>query len=611
VTNAPSWGRLPYVAAIAGVSLVLIATADTGARFGAEWSEFVFWIGVLGLFLPGAIRIVLPATSRVERIGCVIIIGGGTYLLKVLYSPVQFVFGDEFSHLRTAQDILLSGHLFSPNPLLIVSPFYPGLELATTALVNLTGLSLYGAGLIVVGVARLILCLSLFLLAERITGSTRIGGLAVVLYAANPNFAFWSAQYAYESLSLPIAVFLLYLAARRARETVRQRSFEIALAITLFALVVIHHLTSYAMCAVLIAWMAVSFVLNRLGHRISWFHLRFPNADTFRPPVRVALAGIVWSVTWLVVVAPATFRYLDPVIGGAMHNVLQIVIGERSIKPFFRGDPSLVSPVWERVIAFGAVGALSLTLLVALARYFSRMHAWPRFRTSSLALTFALAAALYYPAQVLRLSGTASEISNRSGEFLYLPMGILLAAAIGYFWLGRRSNRRRVVPAVAFATLLFAAGVIIGMPRWARMPGPYLVSGDTRAIQSESLALGSWFPEMFGTGNAVVADTTNQLVLGSYGDQNMLHGLSFIYFSPELDARDRAEIQTAGTQFIVVDQRMTLMLPVGGYYYEVGEPGAGHHTAPITIGQLTKFESLPGARQVFDSGDIAIYALVG
>ena len=69
-----------------------------------------------------------------------------------------------------------------------------------------------------VGVARLLLVLALYLFFARVSGSTRIAALATLLYMANPNFVYFGAIVAYESLALPLAsVVLLAVALRSIR----------------------------------------------------------------------------------------------------------------------------------------------------------------------------------------------------------------------------------------------------------------------------------------------------------------------------------------------------------------------------------------------------------
>lgn len=583
----------------AAAGLLTIAIADTGARFSAGWSEAVFWIGLLTLFVPPAIRLALPRISRGERIGCVVLIGLGLYVVKVLQGPVQFDFGDELTHWRTAVDILATGRLFHENPLSIVSPSYPGLELVTAAVASVTGLSIYAAGVIVLGVARLVLMVALFLVIEQLSGSARVAGLASLVYAGNPNFLFFSSQFAYESLSLPLAIFIVYLAVRRGRSRDSHRPFDLVILATGLALVMTHHLTTYALLALLGLWSLIAFVARR-RHR-----------SALPAPTKMAFVIAVWATVWLFVFAPTTFQYLVPVVGGAMHDVLRFAVGDLSIKPFFSGDPLLASPPWERVVAFSAVALIAGALSISLVLFFQRVRTWRRYRVNSIAYAFALGGLLYFPVQALRAFAGSTEISNRAMEFLFLPIGFLCAVTFHYCWLSRRTKMIRIATFSAFATLLFMGGVIIGMPPWARLPGPYLVSGDRRAIQSESLSASAWLRSTFGTDNKVIADRTNALVMGSYGGQDVFPGLSWVFFSPNLGRAELDALMGSGVQFVVVDHRLTTMLPVVGYYYEPGEPGAGRHTQPMEPAQLEKFDQSPELTRVFDSGDITIYSLNG
>jgi Gpi18-like mannosyltransferase len=56
--------------------------------------------------------------------------------------------------------------------------------------------------------------LSLFLFYEQVTRSSRMAGMATLIYMANPHFLFFDAIYSYETLALPLALFMLYILAR-------------------------------------------------------------------------------------------------------------------------------------------------------------------------------------------------------------------------------------------------------------------------------------------------------------------------------------------------------------------------------------------------------------
>ena len=100
---------------------------------------------------------------------------------------------------------------FPTNSVLPVSPYYPGLELATAATRWLTGLPLVLDQLIVLAAVRIVLVLGVFLVVERACHSSRAGGIGVLVYAASPQFYGFDAQYAYETIALAFAVAVVYL----------------------------------------------------------------------------------------------------------------------------------------------------------------------------------------------------------------------------------------------------------------------------------------------------------------------------------------------------------------------------------------------------------------
>ena len=111
---------------------------------------------------------------------------------------------------------MATGRLFAPNPILPVSPLYPGFESVISAVVSVSGLSIFQAGILVVGMAKLLGALVLFYLYETLlSGSSRIASVGVLLYASNPHYALFDSQFAYESLGVPLIAFALFAICRR------------------------------------------------------------------------------------------------------------------------------------------------------------------------------------------------------------------------------------------------------------------------------------------------------------------------------------------------------------------------------------------------------------
>src|SRR4029079_9415965 len=149
IADRAGWGWLATPSVVGACGLLVMALANNGARAGLAAAGLLFWAGLLLLFVPIALRLLALDIARHERIGLVMLLGIGLYLVKVLHSPLSFTFSDELQHWRTADDILHGGYLFAENPLLPVSALYPGLENITVALAELSGLSLFAAGLLV------------------------------------------------------------------------------------------------------------------------------------------------------------------------------------------------------------------------------------------------------------------------------------------------------------------------------------------------------------------------------------------------------------------------------------------------------------------------------
>jgi len=583
------WGELPLISLISAVSLLLIALADNAARSNAPGADVLFWFALLFLFVPTAYRTLFSDATRQERIALLVLAAMGMYIVKLLHSPIQFTFFDEFLHWRTANDIILTHRLFSENSLLPVSALYPGLELVTTAFSSLSGLSIFDAGLIVIGIARVLLILAMFLLFERMTQSIRLASIAVLVYMANSNFAFFDGQFSYESLALPIAAFIFCAVVIRQRSTGSgKRRLLLVITLGVVALAITHHLTLYLLTAFLLFWTLGAFLISR--NRQQWKQLGI-----------VALVMLIASVGWSQIIGNASAGYIIPVFQNGINDFIAIITNELASRQLFKSS-GLVTPIWQQLIGWASV------IFIMLAIPFGIYQVWRRSRANALAVTLAVLVVTYPISLGFRLTPHGWEISNRTSEFLFVAIAFVLTMAVAWFI---HSHRLRLVEKIiltAWITVIFLGGIIIGWPWWAQQPGSYMVSADTRSIGPEGIEMAAWTRQYLGIDNRIGTDRINRLLLSAYGDQqpatvlNDKLDVAPLFYAPTVSPSEVKLSQALNLHYIVVDLRLSTTLPAVGEYFETDAPNR-----PIPLASLTKFDSLAGINRVFDSGNIAIY----
>ena len=577
----------------AATGLLLVATADALGRAGASHAELPFWAGLALIVGPLAWRASSADVDRAERIGLVIACVVCLYGVKVFLSPTGFAFtGDEYIHIRTAQDILSTRHLFHPNPINLISPRFPGLEVVIAAIASMAHLPIFTSGLIVIGLARLIIVLSLFYTVEAVTASSRVAAISVFIYVANPNFLFEGSQVSYESLGLPLAALAVMAAVRALGRRTMRKAGLILSALLIAAQVPTHHFASYVLAVLLLAWAGAALLMGRRN-------IAFP----------VAILGVAASAaaaSWAVFVAPEIWSYLTQSPAEGVAQLIHVLTGTSTPRQLFTSGGRTVDPEWERVMAFAAVGVLLAGLpfgLVAL---------WRRHRASPLAWVLALAAAAYPASLALRLTAGGAEASNRASEYLYTGLGFALAVAVAAALERRRSSL--LVPAGLLAAFLvaFAGGVITGWARHARVPGPYLVAAGARSIGPQGEDAATWLLAAAGPDNRLAAARTSTLLMAVLGRQDSLtagggQGSYWpLFFDSRLTSRDLEIIRSRNVKYVVIDRRLGHGRPLDEVYVEGGEPNI-----PIRPVDLAKFDGVPGVTRIYDSGAIQIYDVSG
>ena len=589
-----SWGWFPALTLTVALGVALVALGNGGGQSSAWWSEPAFYLGLLLIFMPGAMRLVSAKPDGTERVSIVLLIGAGLFLCKYVHDPVTFDGYDEFLHWRTALDLAQNGVLFTPNSLLPVSPFYPGLELLTNAISSMSGLPVFESGMVLLFAARLVFTASLFFFLAMVSGSARVAGIACLIYMTNPKFLYFNAEYAYESLALPLAALLLYLLARRGHSSpARWLGFTVLALVTLPTVVLTHHVTSAMLAIFLVLWAVVGYIVRR--HERS-------------KPGRMATLLIVLTAGWILFVATETIGYLGPAVTSTLVEILKLISGHVDPRELFVSSGGVVAPIWERLIGTASAGIVLVLLPLGL------FVVWARFRKNPAIVALAIASLAYPFTLFARFTSVGAQVAGRTPEFLFIGIGLIIAIAlVRLSFKGRRGVFQTVAVGATFAVLL-VGGVVVGQPAWARLPGPYLPSADGRSVDIDGISAAMWTRDFLGQHNSVVADRVNQFLMATYGRQDTVNTyqtrlpLRRLYLSTQIGPTQRDIVAEDGIQYLVIDRRLTTGPPVVGYYFDRGESrltgGADQALDPQI---LNKFDQQPDISRIFDSGAIQLY----
>ncbi|HEY2771485.1 MAG TPA: hypothetical protein VGI87_13000 [Solirubrobacteraceae bacterium] len=586
------------VTVLAALGLALVAVAFDGARLGRSWADPALWAGLLVIVIPIAFRLVSAAPTRAERLALVLVLGLMLYLVPVLLSPDGFALHDELGHYRSVTDILRTGKLYTPNPVVAAYAYYPGILSLTAALARLSGLGIVPCGLVVVGLGRLLVVGGLFLFVERVMRSSRIAGIAVVLYTANPNFVFFDAQFAYESLALGLAAMSLWMTARVSdRDTGGWTDVGIGV-LLVGALVLTHHITSYAVAIAIALWALLSAITR----------LRSP--ETRRLAVLAAFA-LAATGAYAVYAYGATKSDIGGSLTSSIHGLYQVIVGAAGHKAPFTAAHGYTDPPLERTMGVVAVALLLLALP------FGLFASWRRRRQGIGVVLLGIAALMYPVTLALRLTAAGTETSNRTSEFVFIGLGAVLALAFVVAAV-RWVDGRRVLAllasllACAYAGIVFVGGITVGTPSYDTLPAGYMVGADLRSVDAEGVAAAKWAGKWLPGNSHFLADETDGELwtahTGLRPQSGSTHGTAVgqLFLSPAFGAIERRVISADKLDYLVVDKRDSTALPRSGRYFDSGNPLAVY-TQPLSLGALTKFDNEPCTDRIFSSGNVVVY----
>lgn len=582
--------------AVLAIGIVLVVSAIIRARTTTDLDYVgVYWAG----FLAGTAGVVAlwRAVARFRWSGWAfaLALGAFTYLPKYMLSGNGPVYYDEWGHFRHLRDLEATHDLFVGQTFLPIVKYFPGLSVSTFVIQTVSRLSAWHAALLTVLLAHMLTLVAVRSLAMRVGLSHDRAGVAALIYALGPNFTYFDAQYAYETLGLPLALLTVDRAialthAKSRRDLGRQALYTVILCA---CTILTHHLS--AVFAVLV--MAVVLAAAILG--------RHCNRVTGLVAAGVGMLCLALAASWLVVVAGAV-GYVKPKVVIGIQQALT-VIGLRSDAA---GQPagrsllrSTVIPLYEVVCSYTSVILVGLAMVWAVFSLL-RQRSWMTPQQRQAALLFAALGLLFFATFPLILSSNqGAEVAHRSWAFSWVGVAITIAGLNPRLRRARanhdpredpdagRADRRTVAVRFALkivvgicASVMVVGLAVDGTNSDYRFPGPYEFGSDTRSINADELRLADWLVRSGHDHGGVITDRWTGTVLTGYTDLSIPGSTNItlyrLYSTPlHLDPDLITQMQRLNYRLFIVDSnfeghlgKQLILYPGADSYYRI-HPG--------------------------------------
>jgi hypothetical protein len=596
-------GWTPGLAVLSAAGVLVGAIAANSARSGANWSVGLFYLSIAFIILPVSARLAYPDLSRHERIALVLTAAAALFALRVIRAPVAFVDHDEFLHWRTANDILEQGALFTANALLPVSPKFPGLEIVTTAIVQLTGLPVFGSALVLLATCRMLFMAALFLVFEKISASAQVSSLACILFMGSSTFLVFDSHFSYESLAVVFLV--LALLSDVCADQSPSRRWVLSATLTapfLAALAVTHHMTSFVAAALFLglAFLELIKTPRKLGNALG-----------------ISVVALIMPLAWSQLMGNPTGGYLGPVIMDGLYEASHLLSPSSSGRELFVSEDGAVAPLWQRSAMIASVFLICAGLVPGFFR--SMAHAGLEVvamrksirslgKSTNSRLILLTLLTLVFPLSILfRLTRSGWEIGNRIGPFSFLGVSLVIAIGTVAFWLRTPKGVSGPILFGAAAATIVIGGVISSEGPRILVPANYHVSADSASIEPMGIAAAEWSRRWLGPENLFASDRINRLLLATYGRQQVATTLrdprdtSVAIQSPTLGPAEIEILRQTGVDYVLTDLRLTTGLPVVGVYFD-GGAGDRSHATPLASSALLKFNAESRISRPFDNG---------
>ena len=591
VSKSTWYGLGPAVLYTVGVGMVAWNyTLRLPAPINYSW----FWAGMI-LCLLSVLAVGLQDRTRASHHALALAaLGAAMWIPYFLRSPARLIFSDELYHYQVTQLMIEQGNRNLQVTNYPIPGEFPGLEFVTMTLMGATGLSLDWANRIVTLGVHMLIPILAYLIARGVGLGKRIAFVAAAIYITNTSFFFFHSVFSYETLGITLVLSFWVLIASKARVGLSRRDLALMVPM-LIAVAVTHHVSSYML--------AISLV-------IAWFTTRFIRKVKAPTLGVAALLSIIFPMLWLLLGTVRTVTYLSTSIGLRFQTIVNTIFGEQTTtRALFKASPL---PPLERLIDYAYAPLLLLLALIGL--FIIWRHGKWRFITP-LMLGLAVFGPLLWSVSTPAILTRASDMVYRSWPFLFIGMGVYGGLSLVHVsdWIGARFRVLGRLLVLGVITVLFVGGISLGDNQGGRFNDtePKKAAGP-ETITADVVSAAKWLEHTAGRYNMIASDVSTQTAFATYGFQRTPKWENWAPFLDQHAEQVNNYMKRWGTQYIVVDDRITQLLPRYQYYFGQAEvftlAEQGYSTdRPFPKALIDKFNDINTLSRIYDNGNLQIY----
>lgn len=563
--------------------------------------DIIFWIGIL---LSGmSTYMVASSGHKTEtKLSFLFFFGLILYIPHTLSSPNYFHIYDELIHYQTSTLMGDSGSLNIGSASFIISRYYPSLEILTVFFKNLTGGSVFGIGLIIVGIAHSFTAIALYMFFRNIC-SEKIASIGTFAYFFNSSYTHFDAYFSYESIGVPLLVICLFAISRyNGFLSVNNNNinnnglnndstiYTFIQIVLITGLVITHHFSSY----MLFLFMVILLIIKTLNYANT------KNYGKIR--VLTFLIGAL-IITWILYVATIVLTYYNGIITESIEGVVRLSLLEERISELLSAQ-FLDIPYYELIIRRFIFIPLIL-IFVSFGIYY--IYAKKRFEEYILTLT--IFSGLFFISLIGTL--TSSFEIGRFSTYGFIGIAFLIGIAI------EKMQKIEYLKHFIFVSiiLLLIGGISVGISSPFRGSYSDNIRIGQQTITADTISASEWSEKYMGRYNVVTSDIATGSSLEYYGFQNVKMDQAWeIFFPSVVDSEGLYYLKSYNITYIATDKRLSRHISELRYYFKRDELDIKDHppygrTETLPIISIIKFDDSDAFLKIYDGGNIGIYRL--